>query len=192
MIEMLARSAVYGFGASFGRDAYGSLKRASGAMVVLAVLFLTVWGYRGLSRNIGNATRSNIILRSIGSVLAIVVGTYITCQVAIVVFKTSAHWLVGLHITSAIVGLWWGGLQKHRDVKLADIELSNVEFLEENGLHDSPFGDDLIEDSDGNRLKIRESRPDAIVFSVVGRRGLRAVIALDDGRMVKYSGIVRL
>lgn len=192
MIEMLARSAVYGFGASFGRDAYGSLKKASGAMVVLAVLFLTVWGYRGLIRNIGNETRSNSILRIAGSLLAIVAGTYITCQVAIVVFKTSTYWLVGLHIASAAIGLWWGMVQKHKDVKLAIIELSNVDFLEQNGLHDSQFGDDLIEDSEGNRLKIKESRPDAIVFSVVGRRGLRAVIELDDGRMVEYSGIVRL
>ncbi|SHG59579.1 hypothetical protein SAMN02745157_4484 [Kaistia soli DSM 19436] len=189
---MLARSAVYGFGASFGRDAYKGAKQASGAITVLAVLFLTIWGYRGLARNIGNRTRSEVIARVLGSVFAICAGTYLSGSVAIVVFSVTLPWLVGVHIVSAIVGLLWGRAQKRNDETSAEIELSNVEFMEANGLHDSPFDADLIEDGDGNRLRVKETRDDAIVFMVVGRRGLRAVISLDSGRMVEYSGLVRL
>jgi hypothetical protein len=61
------------------------------------------------------------------------------------------------------------------------------------GLRDSPFDADLIEDDDGNRLQIKGTRGDVIIFSIVVKRGMRALITRDDDcRMVEYSGVVRL
>lgn len=54
------------------------------------------------------------------------------------------------------------------------------------------FDSDPIEDAEGNRLKLAEQTDDKLVFTVVGKRGLRAAIKLDDGRMVEYTGLVKL
>lgn len=189
---MLANSAVFGFGASFGRDIYKKTKDASLLLFALAILFLTVWGYRGLARNIGNDIRSNKILRILGSVLSIVAGTTASSYFLYLYTDGDMTTVIGLHIVSAAIGIFWGRMQKHGDENNAAIALANLQFLEANGLHDSQFEADLIEDEDGNNLRVKETRDDAIIFTVVGKRGLRAMISLDGGRMVDYSGVVRL
>ncbi len=107
--------------------------------------------------------------------------------------RTNAIWItLGFHGISAIVGVIWGTSIKSREMTEISIAQHNLKFLEDHGLRDSAFESDLIEDDEGNRLRVRETRDDAIVFTVVGRRGLRAAISLNDGRMVSYSGIVTL
>lgn len=207
MIEMLAHSAVWGFGSSFGRDAYRKVKNVSLMTIfwacILALLFLTIWGYRGLARNIDNRAQSNLGWRIIGSIVAVMLGTATTY----VVFNIYTHehprwdrlylensgWAVQIYLVLAFLGIVWGIFKKRKDHKEFDLEVDNINFLNDQGLIDSPFDTDLIEDEDGNKLRVKEVRDGAIVFTVIGKRSLRALITLDnDGRMVEYSGVVQL
>lgn len=199
MIETLAHSAVWGFGSSFGRDVYRKAKPKSFDSIfwicVLALLFLAVWGYRGLARNISNRAQSNRGWRIFGSIVAVLFGIAGTIIVFGVFGEGHPRWdlAVVANLILALIGIVWGIIQKKKDEKEFDLAASNIAFLEEQGLRDSPFDADLIEDDDGNRLRIKETRDDAIVFSVVGKRDLRALISLDEeGRMLEYSGIVQL
>lgn len=73
-----------------------------------------------------------------------------------------------------------------------DLAAENARFLQDAGLRDSDFDTDLIEDSEGNRLKLKEQTADKMVFSIPGKRGLRAAIRLVDGRMMEYTGVRRI
>ncbi|WP_424982078.1 hypothetical protein [Maritalea sp. S77] len=61
----------------------------------------------------------------------------------------------------------------------------------ETGLSDSDFDSELLQDQEGNLLKLVEQTDDKIVFSVSGKRGYRAAIKLENGRMIDYTGVVR-
>lgn len=74
----------------------------------------------------------------------------------------------------------------------AELAEHNAAFLQDIGLRDSDFDADLLQDAAGNLLKLIEQDDGKIVFSVAGKRGLRAAIKLDEGRMVDYTGVVRL
>ena len=60
------------------------------------------------------------------------------------------------------------------------------------GLSDSDFDADLLQDPEGNILKLIEQSDDKMVFSILGKRGYRAAIKLEQGRMVDYTDIVKL
>lgn len=183
MLQTLAHSAVAGFGASAGRDTYKEFKNGNPALVAIAGLFLVTWGYRGIARNAGNATRSNRPARIIGNAAAALVGTALIYGVFVILTPEESRgnvvWItLGFHAISALVGTLWGNVVKKRELREYDVEAHNVAFMEEHGLRDSLFESDLLEDENGNRLRVKETRDDRIVFTVVGRRGLRAAISL--------------
>ena len=68
-----------------------------------------------------------------------------------------------------------------------------MRFLNDYGFQDLGLGEEVIEDGDGNRLKLKEQSDERLLFMVVGRRNVRAAISLDEeGRMKDYTGAVKL
>jgi len=52
---------------------------------------------------------------------------------------------------------------------------------------------ELAPNSNNNKLRLLEENNDMLVFMAVGRRNRRAYINFDqDGRMIEYTGVVKL
>lgn len=93
----------------------------------------------------------------------------------------------GLTLFGMMIGLF---RRRGRLRRFAAIE-HNEAFLAENGFKETAGRDVTHYDADGNALRFLEASPDRLSFMVVGRRGRRAYIDLDEnGRMLSYSGIV--
>lgn len=148
-----------------------------------------------------------LFLTIIGSLLMIVSGTALAVAAVLIiggytgilvegrvnlVFVMSS--IAALYvIVSAIVGLSWGFSNRAANNRARMVEQDNIRFLDENGFSDVGLGEDVIEDGEGNRLKLKAEEIGKLVFTVVGRRNIRAAIELDDeGRMIAYTGAVRL
>lgn len=104
--------------------------------------------------------------------------------------------MYGGQVTAATAGLTLFGMmiglfrRRRRLKRFAAIE-HNEAFLAENGFKETLGRDVTHYDADGNALRFLEASPDRLSFMVVGRRGRRAYIDLDEsGRMLSYSGIV--
>lgn len=208
MLNELATVAAYSASASFGRDVYKSIKKGGLVVAFLAGAFLTVIGIRHMI--MGHPQRGffgTLFLTIIGSVLMIIAGTAVATMAVVAIggytglINDTRGSLVGQIIrvvllylvVAAPVGLIWGLMSRASRRRAQQVETDNLQFLEENGFTDLELGEDIIEDGEGNRLKLRAEEDGQLVFSVVGRRNVRAAIQLDDvGRMVAYTGAIRL
>lgn len=199
LIEQLAHAAVGGFGASFGRDLYRSAKKNPVVFVVIGALILA-FGWRNLFLGQGRSAAYRLFVTFLASVLMIFLGVLITGLGGLYLAAMFAGSdgqpnllipavLVGI---VSLLGIVWGRRDRAARLRQVEIEAKNLHFLEEIGLEDSGFETDTLRDLEGNVLKVREQTNDRIVFSVAGRRGLRAAISLRDGEMVSYTGIVRV
>ena len=208
MLNELATVAAYSASANFGRDVYKAIKKGGPVVAFLAGAFLTVIGIRHLV--MGHPHRgflSTLFITVLGSLLMIIAGTALVTVAVVAVggytglINDTRGPLAGqiirvvlLYLAAAIpVGLIWGLMSRASRHREQQVEANNLQFLEENGFTDLGLGEDIIEDGEGNRLKLRSEEDGQLVFSVVGRRNVRAAIQLDDaGRMVAYTGAVRL
>jgi hypothetical protein len=210
MLADLARVAAYSASASFGRDMYKSLKRANIFVLLLAGMFLTVLGFRHLVKGHDRGIFGTVFITVIGSIVMIILGLVFaapaiyylgisfapgtanseasTAQAKSILIVGSLYFLC-----AAAAGLTWGFVNRSARNRVMAIEQHNLEFLEREGFRDLGVGEDIIEDSDGNCLKYKGEEEHLIVFTIVGRRNVRAAINLDqDGRMISYSGPVKL
>lgn len=199
MLQQLAFAAVGGFGASFGRDLYRSIKKNPVVAFVVGALILA-FGWRNLFLGVGHGPIYEIFVTGLGSVLMILVGAVVTAlgsfYAASLFFRENPAAevviVVGCLIVVSLLGTWWGLRDRRARLWQMEVAFRNASFMEEEGLHDSGFDSDMIEDREGNRLKLIEQSADRMVFSVAGRRGLRAAIKLADGEMIEYTGVVRI
>ena len=68
-----------------------------------------------------------------------------------------------------------------------------ADFLLQNRIQETGDEDVTHIDSSNNKLRLLEENTDMLVFMAVGRRNRRAYINLDrDGRMIEYTGVVKL
>lgn len=198
LLEQLAHAAVGGFGASFGRDLYRSAKKNPVVFVVIGALLLA-FGWRNLFLGQGRSATYRVFVTFFGSIIMILIGSAITGMGGFYLSSIFAgadgqpNLLIPIILICAIsaVGVIWGRRDRTARRRRAEIEDRNIQFMREIGLEDSGFESDTLRDSEGNILKIREQTDDRIVFSVAGRRGLRAAIGVRDGEMISYTGIVR-
>lgn len=199
LLQQLAHSAVGGFGASFGRDLYKGAKKNPLLFAVIGALLLA-FGWRNLFLGRGRGFAYKLFVTYISSVLMIIVGAvmlglggfYLATFFAGSGQQPNVLIPVALVGIVSIVGILWGRRDAQARKRMAEIEAKNIAFLEEIGIEDSGFESDILQDAEGNLLKIREQSDDRIVFSVANRRGLRAAISLRDGEMISYTGVVRV
>ena len=195
-------AAVAGFGLAFGRDVYSkSKKNIQIILLVLAVVFCPFIGGRGLVRGHDRGPIGTIFLTVFGSFFLIAVGlcaaTFLAFEI-VVMGKIAQDnpfpnaLLGGFAMTAVIagIGVLVGLSQRPRRLKAIAISKANDQFLADNGFRETDGADITHYDPNGQPLRFLEAHPDRLVFMVVGRRGKRAFINLDqDGRMVGYLGI---
>ncbi len=195
MINQLANAATYGFGASFGRDLYKSAKNNPIVWAIIGILLL-VFGWRNLYMGVGRGVAYKFFVSFLGSLIMIALGISGFLIVGTAMdggngngFMTIAIVLI---IICTIIGNLWGMADRKKRIQEIEIVQHNTTYMYELGLTDSDFDSDLLQDQEGNLLKLQEQTDDKIVFSVSGKRGLRAAIKLKEGRMVDYTGIVKI
>lgn len=195
MIDQLLNSATFGFGASFGRDLYKAAKKNPIVWAVIGIALIAV-GWRGFYMGIGRGGAYKFFVTFLGSLIMVIVGTgaFLALGAAYSTPESNAPMMIalGVIVVSTIGGNLWGRAARRGKKRALELKAHNAAFLEEVGISDSDFDTNLLQDSEGNLLKLTEQTEDKIVFSVSGRRGLRAAIKLDQGRMVDYTGIVKI
>src|SRR5690606_1743192 len=155
---------------------------------------LLAFGWRNLFLGRDRGFSYKLFVTYISSVLMIIVGAlvlglggfYLSTIFAGAGEQPNALIPMALIGIVSIVSILWGRRDAQARKRTAEIEAKNIAFLEEIGIEDSGFESDILQDAEGNLLKIREQRDDRIVFSVANRRGLRAAISLRDGEMISY------
>ena len=91
------------------------------------------------------------------------------------------------------LGFLIGVLQRPGRKRQFAIEEENETFLLQNGIQETGGEDVTHIDSNNNKLRLLEENNDMLVFMAVGRRNRRAYINFDqDGRMIEYTGVVKL
>ncbi len=195
MIEQLATAATYGFGASFGRDLYKAAKKNPIVWAIIGILMIA-YGWRNYYLGIGHGAAYRFFVTFLGSTLLILIGTggFLVIGGGLAKDTNGASVLIalGLIVLSTIAGNIWGATDRKKRIRAEELAEQNAAFLHNIGLRDSDFDADLLQDAEGNLLKLIDQDDTKIVFSVAGKRGLRAAIKLERGRMVDYTGVVRL
>lgn len=195
MIEQLATVATFGFGASFGRDLYRAAKKNPIIWAIIGILMIA-FGWRNLYLGVGRGPLYKFFVTYLGSAILIITGTAGFLAVGLLAMEDMGGLplliALGLILVSTIAGNIWGAKDRKKRVQAAQVAQHNKDFMIEVGLSDSDFDSELLQDAEGNLLKLIEHTDDKIVFSVSGKRGYRAAIKLENGKMIDYTGVVKL
>lgn len=207
MIGQIANAAAFGFGANAGRDVYRNVKKGGVFVFLLIGIFLTGFGYRELVRGHDRGFFGTLFLTLLGSVFMIIAGSVLMFPFGMIAsgflagqgapkheeLALTVPIILVAHFASAVVGLGWGLAKRRVWQRARSVAAHNIKFLRDEGFNDLGVGDDVIEDPDGNRLRLHDQNDNAIVFVAIGRRNVRASIRLDPiGRMTEYTGLVAL
>lgn len=196
-------AAVAGFGLAAGRDLYKGTKNSAGLLLLLgAALVCPFIGGRELVRGHDRGFWGTFFLTYIGSILLLLVSIAASSSIIFYfsLFSTTNNdaasiagaVILGTAITLliALIGILVGLYQRPKRLKKFSIVRENESFLLKNGFQETNGTDITHYDLHGNGLRFLEAHPTKIVFMVVGRRGKRAFIDLDnDGKMIAYTGI---
>jgi len=215
------KSAVFGFGASAGRDMWKSTKKNSD-IIFLFVIFLSTMtfpflGGRNLTRSYPKNSIWALFKGYFSGLFLIMLGIAIATGAVYLLLLfglgeiTTLFSFSGLRnpdmgflpfllvialelITIPLVlGLIFGLFQRSHRQKLFKIEDKNINFLEKFGLAETGEKEITHVDAQQNPLRVLERTSDAIIFIAVGKRNKRAYIKLaPDGEMIGYTGIVSL
>lgn len=196
MFETLAYTATAGFGASFGRDLYKAAKKNPIVFGIIGALMLA-FGWRNLFLGYGRSVAYFIFVTIISSLLMILIGgallgaAAVVCASIFAEHNTTALALTAVGALSSVsfLGIVWGRRDRRVRIRRLRVEANNIKFLRDSGFSESQFESDQMVDPSGHTLKLVEQTDNRLVFSVVGRRGLRAAIAMQDGEMISYSGV---
>lgn len=195
MIDQILRSATFGFGASAGRDLYRSAKKNPIIYLIIGI-FLVTFGWRNYYLGFGRSKMYRIFITYIGSTLMVLIGSIIILAIGLIFSSNDEIWPIfvaaGVIFVSVIIGNFWGISSRHSRITAMETLIYNQKFLADIGLTDSDFEKDMLQDQAGNLLKLKEQNDEKIVFTVAGKRGLRSAIKLENGRMVDYTGIVKI
>ena len=198
MLETLAQSATFGFGSAFGRDLYRSAKDNPVVLLILG-FFMASYGTRMFFTGVDKGPIERFLVNRVIALILVIIGLALICGL-MAFFLTSfglGPWATGIAIFLTVVftifiGVVWGQATRDEMVAARDVEEHNLQFLYEEGFSDHEFEEELFVDPDGNTLKLKEQDEERMVFTIVGKRGKRAAIRLDHGRMTAYSGVVKI
>lgn len=207
MLRELATVAAYGASASFGRDIYRSTKNGNPVIWLGIAAFMSIAGFKMIAAGgdrEGESAGAGATFLILGGILVFNalaflfvvytgLGAYYTGgslgRLTVMLLLMTIVYLA----VAALIGLPWGRSERAEKERLWAIEHHNMRFLDENGFQDLGLGDEIIEDADGNRSRLKDQLDDRLLFMVVGRRNMRAAITLDEeGRMTDYTGAVKL
>ena len=197
---------IAGFGMAAGRDIWKSAKKGWGLAIFLAILMgaaaLPVIAGRNFTRGYDRGFFGTLFITVISSLLMLFsgfglmvllveffAGNYLATSPDLNPVQLSA----GLAGGFALIGLVWGIVQRPARMRTFAIARSNDDFLLEQGIRETGGEDITHYDGSDRPLRLIEAHSGRLVFMAVGRRGKRAFIDLDDeGRMIAYSGVVRI
>ncbi len=199
MFELLITTATAGFGASLGRDLYRAAKKNPIVFGIIGALMLA-FGWRNLFLGYGRGFAYFLFITIIGSVLMILIGGILLSGAAVFcveIFAEHNHVaaalaVAGVLISISLIGILWGRRDRRNLVRRVSVAAQNLKFLSDTGFSESQFESDQMIDPAGHTLKLVETTDDRLVFSVVGRRGLRAAIKMNGGEMVSYTGVQKV
>jgi len=206
-------TAVAGFGFSFGRDIYRKSKQGAIYLILLSLLLSTIilpfmsasQTFRWHPITFVRWFFSKFILWLLVTAIAIWI-TYIV----IIILKEFAPPIDGptfygyaynkIEFATAYGGFFYlfgslDGLRRRKKRKhIHSTEIENAIFMNDIGIVEVDGSDSFTHmDSDGNKFRLVGVGRDLVEFFVVGRRGKRAFIYLDEhGHFKEYSGIVRV
>ena len=209
-------TAVAGFGFSFGRDIYRKFKQGFIYIIILALLFSTImlpflsasktfrwhpisflrWTFSKFFFWLCIASISAYItyililcIESIPSDMDAYAGVtfygYSSTKIEFSLIYTGFFYLIGV----------LDGMRRRKKRKyIYNIEVENSHFLDEIGVTEVDGSNSFTHmDVERNKFRIESVGKDLVEFFVVGKRGKRAFIYLDDdGRFIEYSGIVNI
>jgi hypothetical protein len=192
----LGASAVAGYGAAMGRDAWRATKKGSGPLILLAIFAAAIALPLIGGRNITRGYAGNSVGSIVGGVFLIIGGGGLGVLGAIIL---SAYGFVArpdifggtIAAASTVVGLLFGIAQRPARKRVFAIAEANERFLEEFGFEEVAESEVTYFDGEGNPLRLMERTDDNIVFMAVGRRNRRAFIRLSpQGEMLGYTGVI--
>lgn len=212
MAAKMGNSAIFGFGASAGRDAWKSFrKNFFFIMIMLVIVGLFVFPFLAFkARFQGEPLNDRDAVKERNLTVFLHICGFFICAVLLIFLlwnmsadsRETDSWfemwplyaaVASAFIVSATLGALVGRLIKPGRMSRFRIVAENDEFMRRHGFTET--GEDEIThyDGDGAALRFMEKTDHRIVFMAVGRRNKRAYVNLsDDGTMTSYSGIVSL
>lgn len=205
-------SAVFGFGASAGRDAWKSFKKNFFFIILLlATIGLFVFPFLAFkTRFQGEPLNDDNAVADRNSIVYLHIFGFLVCA-ALLVFviwmadtdsRDTGSWpeiwpvytgVAAVFSVSAVIGMFVGKLIKPGRMAKFQIIAENNEFMERHGFIETGEEEITHYDGDGVALRFMEKTDHRIVFMAVGRRNKRAYINLsDNGAMMSYSGVISL
>lgn len=198
LMGMLIASSAAGVGLSFGRDVYRAGKKNFLVIVVaLVALAGTAYGVWNMSRGHDRGWVGTFFVTFLMNSLLIVL-SFTTYGFLVIGFFGSdtgqpsntgilAAAILASQAAFALLGLTVGLIQRGNRMRGFAVAAANETFLLEKGFRDVGGREQVMIDADGNELVLDDTRQDAILFKIKGRRGVRARITLgSDGRMLDY------
>jgi len=211
LVAGLGGAALAGFGLSFGRDVYHRSKKNIGVIFLFAclsgLLLCAYFAGRGLTRGHDRGFWGRIFFTHLGNYLLIIVSLVAVETILFLVMMLFAGKMVEADlyytllpvlfyaavvvIIATLAGMVAGLLQRKKRLRAFIVAKENALFMRQNNIEETGGVDITHIDGVGNALRLLEVTPSRLVFMVVGRRGKRAYINLDqDGRMLAYSCIL--
>ncbi len=209
-------TAVAGFGFSFGRDIYRKFKKGFVYLIVPALLLATVilpflsasktfrWHPISFLRWIFSKFFFWLCITSISAyityILILCIESILRDMDAYAGVTFYGYSLTKIEFILVYTGFFYligalDGIRRRKKRKyIYNIEVENSRFLDKIGLTEVDGSSSFTHmDSEGNKFRIEGVGKDLVEFFVVGRRGKRAFIYLDDdGRFIEYSGIANV
>jgi len=203
-------TAVAGFGFSLGRDIYRNLKKGIVYLILIVLLLGTFilpfisasktfqWYPISLARWIF----SKFILWFLVAIISVAITYFIVVILeGMELFKEltfygyefdEIEFAILYSIPFYFLGSLDGFRRRKRRKYIYNIEVENSHFMDDRGIVEVDGSDSFTHiDSEGNMLRLETVGRDLVAFFVVGRRGKRAFIYMDEeGRFLEYSGII--
>ena len=208
----VGRSAVFGFGASAGRDAWRSTRKTSGGiffwLAMLAAVTLPLLGGRNLVRGYPTRETWQAVKGYFSGITFILLGVAVAFGLSLIFValftdpasrdgETNRAFVlfgsVGLAGFPLLAGLVFGLIQRTSRKRFFAITDRNEAFLNKLEMVETGEKEITHYDCDNNPLRFMELTNEAMVFLVVGKRNQRAYIKLTpEGEMAGYTGIMPL
>jgi hypothetical protein len=201
-------SAVAGAGFSLGRDIYRLFKKNLLILIgVFAALFFLALPYIAASKLFFYRPLSKLkwclivlipwsVLGSVGLIPVVVGFTYFKSDVYTFHPEIPNGTLYGIcyWLLAFLLGALVSKSKRAIAKEAYEIEVFNESFMKDNGILEVDGAASFThEDAEGNKLRLDGIGRDLVEFFVIGKRGKRAFIYLDEsGRFSQYSGIVSI
>jgi hypothetical protein len=202
----LASAAAFGFGASAGQDFWRWVRKNVSQAFAIVVLFgavvLPILAGKGFTQGHDRRLLATIFKTVLGNCLLLAVGVAMAWGCLLLFTYNETDPIGGVAAALLYAAMWatllltigivWGLALRPRRKRTFAIAAHNARFLRECGITETAAKDATHVGPGGERLRWLGNDEMNLVFLVVGQRGHRAYISMDnEGRFQTYSGPVR-